>query len=50
MKLVVVTQWVRASMAPIPPDESLASRSGANPRAMPAMGCTEPGVARVQAV
>ena len=35
MKLVVVSQWVRASMAQVPPDESLASRSVANLRASP---------------
>jgi hypothetical protein len=33
MKWVVVTQWVRASTAQVPPDQSLASRSGAHPRA-----------------
>jgi hypothetical protein len=33
MKWVVGTQWVRASMAQVPPEQSLASRSGANPRA-----------------
>jgi len=49
MQLVAVTQWVRARKAQVPPDQSRASRSGANPRAMPAMGCTEPGVARMQA-
>ncbi len=38
MKRVVVTQWVRAGTAPIPPDERLASRSGANPRASPQGG------------
>ena len=30
MKLVIVTQWVRAVAVQVPPDESLASRSGVN--------------------
>jgi retron-type reverse transcriptase len=50
MKLVVVTQWVRVDKAQVPPDQSLASRSVANPRATPVMGCTKPEVARRQAV
>ena len=30
MKLVIVTQWVRTGEVQIPPDQSLASRSGVN--------------------
>jgi len=36
-------------MVRIPPDQSLTSRSAVNPRAIPVMGCTKPGVARMQA-
>jgi hypothetical protein len=35
MKWVVVSQWVRARKAPVPPDSSRANRSGATPRASP---------------
>jgi Ca2+/Na+ antiporter len=40
----------RVDKAQVPPDQSLASRSVANPRATPVMGCTKPEVARRQAV
>jgi hypothetical protein len=38
MKLVTVTQWVRADTAQVPPDQSLASRSGANCTGTPGNG------------
>jgi hypothetical protein len=40
MKLVAVTQWVRAQ-AQVPPDQSLASRSGATSTCTPSNGRTE---------
>ena len=49
MKWVTVTQWVRAGMAQVPPDQSLTSRSVVNPHAIPVRGCVKPGIARMQA-
>jgi len=48
MKLVDVTQWVRMQI-PIPPDERLASRSGANSTCQPSNGRTKLEGARRQA-
>src|SRR2546425_1060588 len=48
MKLVDVTQWVRMKI-PIPPDERLASRSGANSTCQPSNGRTTLEGARRQA-
>jgi hypothetical protein len=44
MKFTIVTQWVQ-----IPPVQSLASRTVANPAGQPGNGSPEPGGARVQA-
>jgi hypothetical protein len=41
MKLVTVTQWVRADTAQVPPDQRLATRSGANSTCTPSNGSTE---------
>ena len=41
MKLVVVTQWVRTYTVQVPPDQSLASRSGANSTCQPSKGRTK---------
>lgn len=41
MKRVTVTQWVRAETAQVPPDQRLASRSGANSTGPPSHGRTE---------
>ena len=49
MKWVTVTQWVRAGMAQVPPDQSLTSRSVVNPHAIPVRGCVKPGIARMEA-
>ena len=40
MKLVIVTQWVRGEV-PIPPDQSLASRSGVKSTCTPSNGRTK---------
>ena len=48
MKLAVVTQWVRAR-AQVPPDQSLASRSGVNATCTPSNGRTKLDGARMQA-
>jgi hypothetical protein len=44
MKFTIVTQWVK-----VPPVQSLASRTVANPAGQPGNGSPEPGGARVQA-
>jgi hypothetical protein len=44
MKFTIVTQWVK-----VPPVQSLASRTVANPAGKPGNGSPEPGIARVQA-
>jgi hypothetical protein len=41
MKLGTVTQWVRAETAQVPPDHSLATRSGANSTCTPSNGRTK---------
>jgi hypothetical protein len=38
LKFAVVTHWVRAAEAQVPPDQRLTSRSGANPRASQSWG------------
>jgi hypothetical protein len=38
MKLVVVTQWVRTERVQVPPDQSLASRSGVKSTCKPSNG------------
>jgi hypothetical protein len=48
MKLVAVTQWVRAQ-AQVPPDQSLASRSGVTSTGTPSNGRTELDETRRQA-
>jgi hypothetical protein len=48
MKLVAVTQWVRAQ-AQVPPDQSLASRSGVTFTCTPSNGRTELDGTRRQA-
>ena len=49
MKGVIVTQWVRAELAPVPPDESLAGRSVGNSTCNPSNGRTELEGPRMQA-
>ena len=41
MKLVSVTQWVRTGEVQIPPDQSLASRSGVTSTCTPSNGSTK---------
>ena len=41
MKGVVVTQWVRVTTAPVPPDESLTRRSVGNSTCIPSNGRTK---------
>ena len=49
MKLVMVTQWVRAERVQVPPAQSLASRSVANSTCTPSNRRTELEGARRQA-
>ncbi len=49
MKWVVVTQWVRAEMAQVPSEESLASRSVVTSTCTPSNGRTELDGTKMQA-
>jgi hypothetical protein len=49
MKLVVVPQWVRTAEVHIPPDQSLASRSGVQSTCTPSNGSTKLEGTRKQA-
>ncbi len=49
MKGAVVTQWVRAESAQVPPDQSLASTSVVNSTCKPSNGSTRLEGSRIQA-
>ena len=49
MKLVIVTQWVRTVAVQIPPEHSLASRSGVKATCTPSNGRTKLDGTRMEA-
>ena len=50
MKFDIVTQWVKAAMAQVPPDQSLVSRPVVKSAGKPGNGSPKPDGARPQAV